>query len=307
MRFFACDARLNRQFDNTKPIPQIMKKLILPILALVFTASQAQQSLIWEISGNGLTKKSYIMGTLKFIGEKEFYMPKQASALIKQAEIFAIEDEVDHHAQHELNTALHFPKGQSLADAMTPEDYKKVRDTFEKEFGISNATFDKKYSHIKPLALSIIMTRLSLGEKVRFYDIELLLIAKKHDVTAYSLEPIEREAEALNTFTLEDQIKALVHGVENFKDQKDEFKKLMADYRSGNTKEIYDYTLHPLENNPRFIEEFYFKRNDEWFPKIEKMMKEDASFIALGISHLEGDRGILKKLREKGYTLTPVK
>ena len=247
------------------------------------------------------------MGTLKFTGEKEFYMPRKASELIKQSEIFAIEDEVDHHAQHELNTALHFPKGQSLANAMSPEDYKKVKDTFQKEFGINAAEFDKKYSHIKPLPLSIIMTRLSLGEKVKFYDIELLLIAKKHDVTAYSLEPIEREAEALNSFSMEEQVTALLHSVNNFAAQKEEFKKLMADYRNGNANEIFDYTLHPLENNPRFIEEFYFKRNAEWLPKIEKMMNEDTSFIALGISHLEGEKGILKLLQDKGYTLTQLK
>jgi uncharacterized protein YbaP (TraB family) len=284
-----------------------MKKIILFVLVLAFIQSKAQHSLIWEISGNGLTKKSYLMGILKFIGEKEFYMPAKASELIKQAEIFAIEDEVDHHAQHELNTALHFPKGQSLADVMPAADYQKVKDIFQKEFKISAVTFDKRYSHIKPLPLSIIMTRLSLGEKVKFYDIELLLIAKKHDVTAYSLEPIEREAEALNAFNMEDQVKALVHSVNNFSQQKTEFKKLMADYRTADLQEIFDYTLHPLENNPRFVEEFYYKRNQEWLPKIEKMMNEDASFIALGISHLEGEKGILKLLEQKGYTLTALK
>jgi uncharacterized protein YbaP (TraB family) len=276
------------------------------LLVLVSTASQAQQSLIWEVSGNGLTKKSYIMGTLKFIGEKEFYMPRKASDLIKESEIFAIEDEVDHHAQHELNTALHFPKGQSLSTVMSAEDVQKVKATFQKEFGINATEFDKKYAHIKPLPLSIIMTRLSLGEKVKFYDIELLLIAKKHDVDAYSLEPIEREAEALNAFSMEEQVKALLHSVNNFSTQKEEFKKLMADYRTANAEEIYDYTLHPLESNPRFIEEFYYKRNAEWLPKLEKMMAEDASFIALGVSHLEGEKGILKLLKAKGYILTPL-
>lgn len=284
-----------------------IKKIVLPLLVLVAFGSNAQHSLIWEISGNGLTKKSYLMGTLKFIGEKEFFMPAKATELIKQSEIFAIEDEVDHHAQHELNTALHFPKGQSLANVMTPEDYQKIKDLFAKEFKINAATFDKKYSHIKPLPLSIIMTRLSLGEKVKFYDIELLLIAKKHDVVAYSLEPIEREAEALNSFSIEDQVKALVHSVNNFASQKAEFKKLMSDYRTADLQEIFDYTLHPLENNPKFVEEFYYKRNEEWLPKIEKMMNEDASFIALGISHLEGDKGILKLLEQKGYTLTALK
>lgn len=288
-------------------IKKISKKVIVPFLVLVVFESSAQHSLIWEISGNGLTKKSYLMGTLKFIGEKEFFMPPKAAELIKQSEIFAIEDEVDHHAQHELNTALHFPKGQSLANVMTPEDYTKVKDLFAKEFKINAAAFDKKYAHIKPLPLSIIMTRLSLGEKVKFYDIELLLIAKKHDVIAYSLEPIEREAEALNSFSMDDQVKALVHSVNNFASQKAEFKKLMSDYRTADLEEIFDYTLHPLENNPRFIEEFYYKRNEEWLPKIEKMMNEDASFIALGISHLEGEKGILKLLEQKGYKLTPLK
>jgi uncharacterized protein YbaP (TraB family) len=285
----------------------IMKKILLFLLVVAVFESKAQHSLIWEISGNGLTKKSYLMGTLKFIGEKEFYMPPKASELIKQADIFAIEDEVDHHAQHELNTALHFPKGQSLASVVTPEDYKKIKDLFAKEFKVKSETFEKRYSHIKPLPLSIIMTRLSLGEKVKFYDIELLLIAKKHDVDAYSLEPIEREAEALNSFSMEDQVEALLHSVNNFSSQRDEFKKLMADYRTADLQEIFDYTLHPLENNARFIEEFYYKRNAEWLPKIEKMIGENASFIALGVSHLEGEKGILKLLEEKGYKLTALK
>ncbi len=284
-----------------------MKKIVLLAMVLVALQANAQSSLIWEISGNGLTKKSYIMGTLKFTGEKEFYLPPKASTLIKQSDVFAIEDQVDHHAQHELNTALHFPKGQSLADILSPEEYAKLKALFQQEFKINAATFDKKYAHIKPLALSIIMTRLSLGEKVKFYDIELLLIAKKHDVDAFSLEAVEREAEALNTFSIEDQKKALIHAVNNFATQKEEFRKLMADYKAGDLEEIFDYTLHPLENDPRFIEEFYFKRNQEWLPKIERMIKENASFIAIGISHLEGEQGLIKLLEAKGYTLKEIK
>ena len=115
------------------------------------------------------------------------------------------------------------------------------------------------------------------------------------------------EAEALNSFSLEDQGKALMHSVNNFETQKEEFKRLMADYRKPDLQEIFYYTLHPLDNNAKFIEEFYNKRNLEWLPKIEKMISENSSFIALGISHLEGEKGIRKLLQAKGYTLTPVK
>src|SRR5678810_736483 len=102
-----------------------MKRVSLILFLLLLTlAGQSQHSLIWKISGNGLTKTSYVMGTLKFIGEKEYYLQPNAVALIKQSNLFAIEDQVDHHAQHELNTAAHFPKGQSLSQALGAEDYK---------------------------------------------------------------------------------------------------------------------------------------------------------------------------------------
>lgn len=279
--------------------------LILFLLVLVLQ-TRAQHSLIWKVSGNGLTRTSYIMGTLKFIGEKEYYLQPNAITLLKQSNLFAIEDQVDHHAQHEMNVATHFPKGQSLSKVMPPEDYKKLKDLFQKEFKVSSKAFEKNYAHIKPLPLSIVMTRLSLGEKVKFYDIEMLKIAKENNLDAFSLEAIEREAEALNSFSIEDQVRALKHTVDNFDAQKEEFRKVMADYKAGNLEEIFEYTMHPIENNPTFIHEFYVKRNQEWLPKIERMVKENNAFICLGIAHLEGEKGILKLLEAKGYTLTPV-
>lgn len=286
----------------------LMKRLTtLLILALLPSLLLAQEgSILWEISGNNLSKPSYLIGTLKFIGEKEFYLPQEATLRMLKCTVFAIEDQVDHHAQHELNKAVHFPKGQSLKTVLTVEEYAQLTALFKAEFSIDSKTFEKKYAHLKPLALSIAMTRMALKEKVKFYDIELLKYAKKNELTAFSLEPIEREAAALDKFPITDQVKALMHSVANFETQKSEYKKLMADYPKGNLEEIFTYTLHPTENNPIFLEEFYYKRNEEWLPKIESMIKENASFIAIGISHLESERGILQLLKSKGYTLTPV-
>ena len=205
-----------------------------------------------------------------------------------------------------MNTAIHFPKGQSLSTVMTPGDYKKLKDLFQKEFKVKGKAFEKNYAHIKPLALSIIMTRLSLGEKVRYFDIEMLAIAKENNLHVYSLEAVEREAEALNTFPMEDQVAALQHTMNNFETQKQESRKMMTDYKAGNLEEIFEFTMHPIESNPNFINEFYAKRNLEWLPKIERMVKEHNSFLCLGIAHLEGDHGIIKLLEAKGYKLTPV-
>jgi uncharacterized protein len=283
-----------------------MKKWIFCFVLCLPILSVAQSSVLWEISGNGLTSTSYLMGTLKFTGEKEFVLPQEALSRIKNARIFAIEDQVDHHAQHELNKALHFPKGQSLKTELPAADYQKLTNLFQKEFGVDAKAFEKHYAHIKPLAVSIAMTRLSLKEKLKFYDIELLAAAKNNGLEAFSLEEIDRESKALNTFPLPDQLKALMHSVNNFDQQKSEYQKLMANYPKGNLEEIFEFSHHPYENNPIFLEEFYYKRNEEWIPKIEQMIKDDSAFITVGISHLETNRGLLELLKAKGYTLTPV-
>lgn len=276
------------------------------VISLIIDSNAQDSSVLWEIKGNGLTTTSYLFGTLKFIGEKHFKIPAVVAEKIKAAKTFAIEDQVDHHAQHELNEALHFPKGKSLASELSAEDYKKVIDFFQKEFGISKSAFESKYAKIKPLALSILMTRLTLNEKVKYYDMELLLFAKRNKLNVFSLESIEREAQAINAYPMLNQVRALMHSIDNFETQKAEFHTMMTSYPQEALEEIFDFTLHPVENNPIFVEEFYFKRNLEWLPKLEKMMKENASFISVGVSHLEGNKGLLELLKAKGYTLTPI-
>ncbi|NOT76146.1 MAG: TraB/GumN family protein [Cyclobacteriaceae bacterium] len=285
-----------------------MKKNLFILLFLASTLNLfSQNSILWEVSGNGLKTPSYVMGTLKFIGEKEFFIPKEAVSAMKSSKIFAIEDQVDHKAQGELNKAVHFPKGKSLKTELPAIDYQRLTDFFQKEFNISPSRFESEYAHLIPLALSINMTRMSLGESVKYYDIELLTLAKKNKLKTYSLEPIERESQAIQAFPMKDQEVALLHSIANFEKQKTEYKNLEDAYTRGDLDKVFEYSLHPTENNPAFIEAFYTKRNQEWIAKIDKMINDKPSFIAIGVSHLEGDKGILSLLKEKGYTLTPVK
>jgi len=287
-----------------------MKKyqpLTVLLLTLISLSSVfGQNSILWEVSGNGLTTTSYLHGSLKFIGEKEFIIHQEIEKRLKMAGLFAIEDQVNHHAQHELNKAIHFPKGESLETLYSTADFNKIQSFFQSQFGISKKKFSKTYAKIKPLALSIAMTRLSLHEEVKFYDMELLKMANNLKMKTYSLEAIDREAEAFNAFPIEDQATALLHSIDNFDKQKDEYLKLEAAYIQGDIDKVFEYSLHPFEKNATFMEEFYFKRNLEWLPKIESMIAENISFISVGVTHMEGEKGLLNLLKEKGYTLTPI-
>lgn len=283
-------------------------KALLPLLLVLIMSreTRSQNSLLWEVTHPDTDHKSYIFGTLKFIGEQEYYLPNKVTEVLNSCRIFTIEDQVDHHAQHELNKKLHFGKKESLQTVLTAEQYQKVKAFFATEFGIDGNAFEKKYARLKPLALSIAMTRLSLKEEVKFYDIELLKMAKQNGLEAYSLEEIEREATALNAFAMDDQVRALMHSIENFSNQKNEYLELEKAFTKGDIDRVFELTVHPFENNETFIEEFYHKRNREWVPKMKDMMLKQPSFLALGVAHLEGDQSILSLLRKEGFTLSPV-
>ncbi len=202
--------------------------LILLVAVTSFQLATAQNSILWEVTGKDLKKPSYLMGTLKFIGTKEYYLPKKVKETMLLCEAFAIEDEVDHRSQHELSKAMHLPDGKKLADYLSPADYQALLELFRKEFKIDQAKFEKAYGNMIPLALSINMTRLSLREKVKFYDIELLKLAKQYEMDAFNLEHIEREAQAIHAYPLADQVHALNSSVKNFAAQKKEYLELEA-------------------------------------------------------------------------------
>ena len=286
---------------------KIIRLIVLLFLILNLQLVNAQDSPLWKISGNGLSEASYLMGTLKFTGENEFYFPEVLTTYIKQCKVFAIEDQVDHHAQHELNKAIHFPKGQSLKTQLGEENYNRVRDFFLSEFGMSHIHFDTHYSKLIPLAISITMTRLSLGEKLKYYDIELLKVAKSNKLKTYSLEPISREAEALKSYPMDHQVEALNESIENFAAQKNEFIEFMTAYHDHDLKKVFQFTLHPTETDENFFNDFYIARNLEWMPKITKMISKGPSFIAVGVTHLKGEQGLLELLRAEGFEVTSVK
>lgn len=48
-------------------------------------------------------------------------------------------------------------------------------------------------------------------------------------------------------------------------------------------------------------------RNNEWMETIAKSIKSNRCFIAVGLSHLMYDCGLLSQLQELGYTITPMK
>jgi hypothetical protein len=286
------------------------RSFVLGFLILIGTTGLSQNmenSIFWEITGKDLNKPSYLFGTIHFMHKKEFFITKSMKERLKECEIFSTETLYGHHTTHELNKAAHLPEHQSLADFMSEADFNAIKNLFTNQLGVSNLRFDLIYSRLKPQILLISMTMLTLGNDVRFFEQELLEVAKKYKVEYIGLETIEREIEALEQFPMEDQVKALIDAVNNFDKHLNDYNLLIRYYKENQDLEkIIFETMEPAEQNEIFKKAFYDDRNVEWIPVMKRKMNLAPTFFAVGAAHLGGEKGLLQLLKDEGYTLTPI-
>jgi uncharacterized protein YbaP (TraB family) len=66
--------------------------------------------------------------------------------------------------------------------------------------------------------------------------------------------------------------------------------------RHGYTKQDLEELQHSLIDD----------RNADWIPKLEKLFEQDNVFVAVGAAHLQGPKGVIELLKQRGYEITRI-
>ena len=95
----------------------------------------------------------------------------------------------------------------------------------------------------------------------------------------------------------------------NITKEKDELKNLMSIMNNAYVSEKMDELQQLMYRNdyrPEEMKMLLDDRNDNWMATLPKLMKEQATFVAVGALHLFGQKGLIQQLKEQGYTVRPV-
>ena len=80
-----------------------------------------------------------------------------------------------------------------------------------------------------------------------------------------------------------------------------EFQMLLSTYARGDATAI-----EPMLVIPRTAEAVLYKRNRAWLPELEGYLAGTGAFVAVGLGHLLGDKGVPALLAKAGYTVTRI-
>lgn len=272
---------------------------------------QLENSLLWEISGKDLSKKSYLFGTIHMINEADYFWTPAMNTAFEKSELIVFE--LNTREMTDLSNMMgmfdqFLMKGDTtLRDILSEEDYGLLEDHFQ-TIGMPLMLFER----MKPFFLTILLDPAtnSFGEGgMKSYELELTALADKGEKDVKGLETIEFQAAIFDKIPYTLQGKMLIDQLKN-KDAEvpgmdlDEMTKLYKEQNlmalskaiSGEESEIEGFEKIMLED-----------RNEAWIPKMQNLMQDKTVFFAVGAGHLPGEKGVINLLRKEGYTLTPIK
>lgn len=300
-----------------------MRKIV-SLLLLMLVAAGAQAQLLWKISGNGLQKPSFIIGTYH-LAPVSFAdsIPGLKAALEASEQVYG-EVEASEMTKPEnlqkAQAAMMLPDGQTLDKLFTADEMTRINKLLAGILGVdmTNPMVAGQLGRLTPGALQAQLTVLMFLKKTPGFNPNDTFDAYFQKTAAAQNKP----AGGLETFDF--QIKTLYQGkpLERQKeillclaDFKDIFEKQMDNlykaYFSQDLKAIEKAIDEKLNNScddtPEEKEQLIYGRNDNWIKIMPEIMKQKATFFAVGAGHLTGDRGVLEQLRKAGYTVEGVK
>ncbi len=281
-----------------------MKTIQILLLCLVAHLTQAQQNaLLWKVSGNGLTKPSYVYGTIHVICPKDYFMTDSTKAAFQKAEQVYMELDMDDPSMMaNMTKTMLLTNGKTMKDYLKPEDYLLLSDYFKQKMGMSL----DQMAGMKPFTLMSMLYMTLLSCQPQSYELIFTQMATNAKKELLGLETVEFQMGVFDQIPYEKQAELLADMVRKKDDSSKEFGDMVALYKKQDLAGLLKLMDNSEWDFNGYEDILLANRNASWIPLMENAMQEKATFFAVGAGHLGGSKGVLELLAKKGYTVKAV-
>ena len=283
-----------------------MKKLVksIAICALTLvsftTFAQDNKSLLWEISGKGLEKPSYVFGTIHMICQEDYIMTETIQNTLKNVDAFYAE--IDFSNPENMAVLQQSMMSETpLSQRLNNEQYQKLQQLLKEVVDLDITQFE----HLTDAAIVSMVTFKSFPcTDFKMYEMELLQTAAAAEKKMGGLETAAEQMEILGKSLGIDAVFEMLNDLK--KDGFKSTKEMVALYTNQDVQGLYDYMKKSSYMTDEVYNEMLTKRNHNWINEMPELMKNQSVFFAVGAAHLSGNNGVLKLLKDNGYTVKPV-
>ena len=264
-------------------------------------ALAADNGLLWKLEAPS-GKVSYLLGTMHTDDQRVTEFSPKILEAFNQSEAFMME------TLPPRDPSIFMMKQGTVSEMMTEKEFDQVR-----ELADFHSMHIEAAMHMKPWLLAVIF---DLPKPKALYSMDELLMAKaeEQDKKIIGLEKMRDHFSVLDAVSMDDQMVMLRAVLKRSqKDKERDYEKLLKTYQSGDLKKIIDLDdkitggMLPKAVWENMRVKLIDERNAGMAEGLVSVAKDNAVFAAVGASHLAGDGGILGRLRDAGFAVTPVK
>ena len=284
------------------------KNMLLPFVLLFVLNANAQ--LFWKVSGNGLSKPSYLFGTHHLIENEQIKYFDNIIAFVAQTDAVVGEMDMSNMLgmQMKMMKAV-MMKDTTMKELLSDSDYVLVDNGLKEVVGVGL----DKLGKMKPMMLSTMyslmtyMKKMNLKKQPEAVDVLFQKRAKKEKKSVIGLETVEQQIDILfNSVPLQNQANQLVKVVK----EKEKEINLMMDmnkaYLSGDLIRIEALNQEDNDMTPEQKVIMIDNRNNNWMTQLLSLIPDKSCFIAVGCMHLVGETGLINQLRNAGFSVEAV-
>ncbi|OXG00283.1 hypothetical protein BC749_101327 [Flavobacterium araucananum] len=283
---------------------KLFKSVLVAIAFIIAGTSDAQtkspkleNSLLWEVSGNGLSKPSYLYGTIHMICSGDYFLSEKAKKAFDSSDKLVLE--INFSDPKEMNDAQQMAMGKEpLSKKLDPEQLSKLEAILKKSAGMTLQQVDN-------FNLMTVMSLISMKtfgcSDIKFYEMEFIDAAKKRNIQIAGLETVKSQFESFGNAYSDDEMIAML-------DESDphQTKELVTSYKKENLDELFKNITAEDIMNAKAKKYMLDERNYNWIKVLPALMQKESLFVAVGAAHLAGDEGVINGLRKAGYKVKPV-
>lgn len=264
------------------------------------TKKESYNSLLWRISGNGLTRPSYLYGTIHITDKRVFYFSDSLYKSIEQSEGFAAELDMTSFFSEHFGSITGEKKKRSeklLVDSLDPKILTKYKVKLEDKF---NKPLNKiTVGDIEDAKDEWMNFILANGEMNTPMDAWLFDLARRQGKWVGGVEDYEDQE------TLEDSI-ALVEKIESYSDKigvNNPMLEWMISIYLRQDLDSIDRTDNMFQGSRDAL---LVRRNIKMARRMDSLARIRSMFFAVGAAHIPTNDGVVYLLRQRGFTVTPV-
>jgi uncharacterized protein YbaP (TraB family) len=276
---------------------------VFSLILILFSFSSLAQTSIWQVSDGKNTV--YLGGTFHMLKPTDYPLPAEFEQVYNKVNWLVFETDISKldspEFQQKFVKAMSLPSGKILVDQLSAQAYSGLI-----RYAAKNNIDTGQLQHYKPQMIGLIISLKELkkfGLTAQGVDDYMADKAKLDGKMITKLESIDEQIHYIANMSKGNESALILQTLDDVADLPKDLTLLSQAWRSGDKTTLESVGIKPMiEDYPLVYRSLLVERNNNWLPKIERLISQpESKFILVGALHLAGEDGLLEQLKRKGY------